>query len=96
MENIIFIYIGTNVAHIEQPCIYSFALGMSIKMPSLESKIKQVCVLQHLLCLRKYICRTDTIEYVLSVIILLKNLRYLTMNLDIIKFSRQKCDKIML
>ena len=43
MENIIFIYIGTNVAHIEQPCIYSFALGMSIKMPSLESKIKQVC-----------------------------------------------------
>ena len=43
MENIIFIYIGTNVAHIEQPCIYSFALGMSIKMPSLGSKIQQVC-----------------------------------------------------
>ena len=42
-QNIIFIYIGTNVAHIEQPCIYSFALGMSIKIPSVGSKIQQVC-----------------------------------------------------
>ena len=42
-ENIIFIYIGAYVAHIEQPCIYSFALGMSIKIPSLGSKIQQVC-----------------------------------------------------
>ena len=95
MKNIIFIYIGTYVAHIEQPCIYSFALGMSIKMPSLGSKIQQVCtatfVMYALGSTFVELTRLNTICNYLK-----NNLRHLKINLDIIKFSRQKCDKIML
>ena len=91
MENIIFIYIGTYVAHIEQPCIYSFALGMSIKMPSLGSKIQQVCTATFVMLTYVEMTRLNSICNYLK-----NNLRHLKINLDIIKFSRQKCDKIML